>query len=62
MGKIILRLFCSFLYVYNQFCFFKIYIRREKKSKKHVYILTKIDQRDIIVCVKIKEISDLTFN
>ncbi|RDG15204.1 hypothetical protein, partial [Enterococcus faecium] len=47
---------------YNQFCFFKIYISREKKSKNYVYILTKIDQSDIIVFVKIKEISDLTFN
>ena len=42
--------------------FFKIYISREKKSKNYVYILTKIDQSDIIVFVKIKEISDLTFN
>lgn len=62
MDKIILRLFGSFLYTYNQFCFFKIYISREKKSKNYVYILTKIDQSDIIVFVKIKEISDLTFN
>ncbi len=62
MGKIILRLFCSFFVCIQSILFFKIYIRREKKSKKHVYILTKIDQRDIIVCVKIKEISDLTFN
>ena len=60
MDKIILRLFGSF-YIHTINFVFKIYISREK-VKNYVYILTKIDQSDIIVFVKIKEISDLTFN
>ncbi len=62
MGKMILRLLGSFFVYIQSNLFFKIYIRREKKSKNYVYILTKIDQSDIIVFVKIKEIIDLTFN
>ncbi len=61
MDKIILRLFGSFFIYIQSILFFKIYISR-KKVKNYVYILTKIDQSDIIVFVKIKEISDLTFN
>ena len=47
MDKIILRLFGSF-YIHTINFVFKIYISREK-VKNYVYILTKIDQSDIIV-------------